>query len=312
VLSPNEKLSRHFSLNVLNKIGQYWTIPYNIGQILSNSDLKTEMIWNKMVHTCQFCNSDFTTKSYMTYHQKNTRYCLEKQGNTGGKNFTCKHCDKKLSSEKRLKTHYNICDEYNLVHLKNKYEEKLREKDSQLSKYEATIKHLQDKLENIAIKAVQRPTTTNNMNKTQINNIIQKMEPISQNYLVDQAPHLTIEHVQKGASGYAEYALEYPLKDRIACVDYSRRKIKFKDTEGNIVTDPEMVKLAPMFFDSIKNKSSQLVHGMNRPDMDSSMFEQVANLFNTNADVKNGSSGVKTDFYHDFVKHICSGSVVEV
>ena len=95
----------------------------------------------------------------MNYHQKNTKYCLEKQGKTDGKNFTCKHCDKKLSSEKRLKTHYNICDEYIIVHLKNKYEEKLREKDMLLSKYEVTIKQLQDKLENIAIKAVQRPTT---------------------------------------------------------------------------------------------------------------------------------------------------------
>lgn len=247
----------------------------------------------------------------MNYHQKNTKYCLEKQGITNGKNFTCKHCDKKLSSEKRLKTHYNICDEYIIVCLKHKYEEKLLEKDTLLSQKDKQIQQLQDKLENIAIKAVQRPTTTNNVNKTHINNIIQKMEPITQNHLFDHAPHLTLEHVQKGASGYAEYALEYPLKDRIACVDYSRRKIKFKDTEGNIVTDPEMVKLAPMFFDSIKNKSSELVHKLNTPDMDSAMFEQIAKLFNTNADVKNGSTGVKTDFYHDFVKHVCSGSVVE-
>jgi hypothetical protein len=247
----------------------------------------------------------------MNYHQKNTKYCLEKQGQNDGKNFKCKYCDKHLSSDKRLKTHYNVCDEYIISHIKEKYEEILHEKDTQLSKYETTIQELQDKLENIAIKAVLRPTTTNNMNKTQINNIIQGMEPISKNYLVDNAPNLTIEHVQKGASGYAEYALEYPLKDRVACVDYSRRKIKFKDNDGNIVTDPEMVKLAPMFFESIKDKSSQLVYGMNTSEMDSSMFEQVANLFNTNADVKNGSSGVKTDFYHDFVKYVCSGTVVE-
>jgi hypothetical protein len=181
-------------------------------------------------------------------------------------------------------------------------EELLRKKDMHIEK-------LEDKLENIAIKAVQRPTTVKN---TQINNYLQKMEPITHEYLVDHAPKLTIEHIKKGAYGYAEYALEGPLKDRVACVDYSRRKIKFKDNEGNVVTDPEMIKLAPMFFESIKEKSSELVHGMNMAEeMDSVMFEQVAKLFNTNADVKNGSSGVKTDFYHDFVKHVCSGSVVE-
>ena len=45
--------------------------------------------------------------------------------------------------------------------------------------------------------------------------------------------------------------------------------------------------------------------------MDSSMFEGVAKLFNTNADVKNGAIGIKTDFYHDFIKQVCSGSVIE-
>ena len=119
------------------------------------------------------------------------------------------------------------------------------------------------------------------------------------------------EIIKKGPEGYAEYALEYPLKDRVACIDYSRRKIKSKDKDGNIITDPEMTRLAPMFFDTIKDKSSQLVYSLNTTDMDSTMFEEVAKLFNTNADVKNGATGIKTDFYYDFIKHICSGSVIE-
>lgn len=41
--------------------------------------------------------------------------------------------------------------------------------------------------------------------------------------------------------------------------------------------------------------------------MDSVMFEAVANLFNMNADVKNGADGIKSEFYHDFIKHMCSG-----
>jgi hypothetical protein len=109
-----------------------------------------------------------------------------------------------------------------------------------------------------------------------------------------------LEHT-KGASDYAEYALEYPLKDRIVCVDYSRRKMKFKDKDGDLITDPEMVKLAPMFFNSIQDMSSQIVYDLNKKDTDSSMFEEVAKVFNTNCDVKNGSIGIKTNFYHDFV-----------
>ena len=137
------------------------------------------------------------------------------------------------------------------------------------------------------------------------------MMPVTSGHLLEQSSNLTLEHIKKGASGYAEYALGGPLKNRVACVDYSRRKIKFKDTEGNVITDPEMAKLAPMFFESIKDKSSQLVYSLNVPDMDSVMFEEVAKMFNTNADVKNCSSGIKSDFYHDFIRHVCSGSVVE-
>ena len=92
--------------------------------------------------------------------------------------------------------------------------ENIKQKE-QLEIYKLQVEKLQDKLENIALQAVKRPTTTN-MNKTQINNYIQKMEPISSEHMLEQSNKLTLEHIQKGASGYAEYALEYPLKERIA------------------------------------------------------------------------------------------------
>jgi hypothetical protein len=276
---------------------------------------------------CSFCNNKFSSKSALHHHQKTAKYCVKIQGKNT-KMFTCKGCKKILSTKQNLKVHMSNCIKQNeSLYMKkykdeknnivNQYKQKLKNStdkiiflQEELQKKDIKIQTLQDKLENIAIKAVQRPTTTN-MNKTQINNIIQKMEPVTTTHLIDNAPNLTLEHVQKGASGYAEYALEYPLKDRVACVDYSRRKIKFKDNDGNVITDPEMAKLAPMFFESIKNKSSELVYALNNTDMDSAMFEQIAKLFNTNADVKNGSSGVKSEFFHDFVKHVCSGSVVD-
>ena len=73
---------------------------------------------------------------------------------------------------------------------------------------------------------------------------------------------------------------------------------------------PEMAKLAPMFFNSIKDKSSELVFSLNNENLDSSMFEQVAKLFNNNCDIKNAADGIKSDFYIEFVKHVCSASVV--
>jgi hypothetical protein len=85
------------------------------------------------------------------------------------------------------------------------------------------------------------------------------MQPVTDECLIDNAKHLTIEHIKKGPEGYAEFALEYPLKDRMLCSDYSRRKVKFKDKDGNLITDPEMTTLAKKFFSSIKDKNKELI-----------------------------------------------------
>ena len=260
---------------------------------------------------CSYCKKEFSSKSILMNHQKTAKYCLKIQ-ELSGLNikflFKCEFCSKNLSQKIDLERHQIKCLEKKESDITNKYKDIINRQKQTIKDQKQTIKELQNKLENIAIKAVQKSTTT--IKNTHIN-YIQKMEPITLEHLVNHVPQLTIEHIKKGASGYAEYALEGPLKDRIACVDYSRRKIKFKDIEGNVITDPEMTKLAPMFFDSIKDKSSQLVYNLNNSDIDSSMFEGVAKLFNTNADVKNGAIGIKTDFYHDFIKQVCSGSVVD-
>lgn len=260
---------------------------------------------------CQYCKKKFKTKYVLKTHQNTAQYCLKIQKKPS--QFMCECCGKHLTTKRWLLNHHQICVDYRVWVETREYKERITVLEEQEERYEKKIRELQDKLENIAIKAVQRPTTTNNMNKTQVNNFIQNMQPVTNDHLLDNADNLTIEHVQKGAFGYAEYALEYPLKDRVICVDYSRRKIKFKDNQGNIITDHEMAKLAPMLFESIKDKSSKLVYEQNsetnNADMDSNVFERLALLFNTNADVKNGSEGIKSEFFHDFVKHVCSASV---
>jgi len=272
---------------------------------------------------CKFCKNKFSNKHTLQKHQSSAKYCLKIQNKEYISEHRCEGCQKTFTTIYDLNIHRKKCKAsdvlYQLQNQISDLQKTLSERDIQIknyqiqiekqqNKYEEQIKSLQDKLENIALQAVKRPTTTN---KTQINNFIQNMEPITRENLVEYTPQLTLAHIQKGASGYAEYALEYPLKDRLVCVDYSRRKIKFKNKDGDLIADPEMAKLAPMFFESIKDKSSEIVYSQNDPNMDSVMFEQVAKLFNMNADVKNASDGIKSDFYYDFVKHVCSGSVVE-
>ena len=90
---------------------------------------------------------------------------------------------------------------------------------------------------------------------TQINNML----PITDDYLKEQAKYLTLDHVKNGADGYAKYALEYPLKDRIICTDLSTKKGKYKDSDGNIVSDTEMSKITKRIFSSIKERNNELI-----------------------------------------------------
>ena len=178
------------------------------------------------------------------------------------------------------------------------------------------IEKLQDKLENIAIKAVSRPTTTNNNNNTtNINTYIQQMDIISDQVFQDNLENFTIEYIKKGAEGFANYALEYPLHNRIACVDYSRKKIKYKDENGNIISDPEMIKLSTKLFSSILNKNKELItqyideitySSLNPDEKMQIMVDMTNNMFL----VKRGADGEKHELYNDFLKSICSKSIV--
>ena len=181
-----------------------------------------------------------------------------------------------------------------------------------MQKKDKLIQQLQDKLENIAIKAVSRPTTSN---KTQINNYIQNMKLVTEEHFIDNVQHLTIDHIKKGPEGYAEFALEYPLKDRLLCSDYSRRKLKFKDKDGNLITDPEMTTLAKKFFNSIKEKNKELIcrcaNELKERLGDDNVMDTVVKLFDYKAAIEQGSDGEKSEFHHDFVRQVCNMTVKE-
>jgi hypothetical protein len=137
------------------------------------------------------------------------------------------------------------------------------------------------------------------------------MKYVTDEHLIDSVPNLTIDHIIKGPEGYAEYALEYPLKDRMVCSDYSRRKVKFKDNNGVVITDPEMTVLAVKFFESIKEKNKELIckYANELKDKlgDDNVMDTVVKLFDYKSAVENGSDGVdKSDFHYDFIRKMCS------
>jgi hypothetical protein len=271
---------------------------------------------------CQYCKNVFSSKTNLNNHQKTAKYCLKLQGNDDFL-YNCNVCNKSFNRKFNLTRHEEKCVsvesfqelQTNMAVIKNDkdiYRNQIVDKDNQIQELKNQIKDLQKQMENIALRAVSRPTTSN---KTQINNYIQNMRPVTDELLMDNVQHLTIDHIKKGAEGYAEYALEYPLKDSMLCSDYARRKVKFKDKDGNLITDPEMSVLARKFFSSIKEKNKELIcksaNELKEKLGDDNVMDTVVKMFDYKSDIEKGSDGEKTDFHHDFVRQVCSQSIKE-
>ena len=84
------------------------------------------------------------------------------------------------------------------------------------------------------------------------------MEPLRLDDITNNVQNLTLEHHVKGAEGYAEYALEFPFKNKIVCVDVARNKIKYKNEEGDIIEDVGFKKMMTKLCDALKTRSFDL------------------------------------------------------
>jgi hypothetical protein len=283
-----------------------------------------------MKFQCQYCLKELSNKSSLNNHLSNAKYCILKRNvdnDTNVKVFKCFDCNKSFTSKQTLNLHQLKCIEklkqqhlQEILEIKNKHNEEIIQKDLH-------IKDLEAKLENIALKAVSKPTTINNNNSriNQINNL----SPITTEQIKENIQYLTLDHIKEGAVGYAKYALDYPFKDKIICVDYARRKVKYKDEEGNLVDDPEMSKLCVKFFSAIEDHNNKLIRNhsdviidkitnINNEDviledeeehynnMNDIYHNELMQLFNTGANVRAIKTGKKPEMLNDFVKDICS------
>ena len=83
---------------------------------------------------------------------------------------------------------------------------------------------------------------------------------ITEEWLIENAKFLTIDHILRGPEGYADYALSYPLNDRLIEEDYSNSTfIRYKDRTGDIITDYGGKMLSKMIFDSVKDRTCELI-----------------------------------------------------
>jgi hypothetical protein len=217
---------------------------------------------------CEYCDKILSTKRNLEIHTKKCEMIEEEEI------YKCEYCEKILSTKQILENHKNICiikKDIEIKILKEKLENKdkeIKEKDNTVIKlktqnenfekqiqkqeenYKKQIKDLQDKLENLASKAIERPTsvisntTTNNSLNIATSMDFDNIEHIKN--LIDN--YLTINHVVDGQKGIANFVKETMLLDdngipKYICTDPSRNIFKYKDTNGEIKKDVEAKKL---------------------------------------------------------------------
>ena len=182
----------------------------------------------------------------------------------------------------------------------------------------------------MAEKAIAKPSTVNQTNS--INQIINNMMPITDAHLQEHVQNLNPLHVQNGASGYAKYALEYPLKDMIVCTDFQRRNCKYKDENGNVISDPEMTKITKRLFSAIKERNEELINEYSaelqakwraiNESGNSDMNEEESAIFSSQANealefalnvisqkrqVSEMADGMRPDLFYAFVRELAAG-----
>jgi hypothetical protein len=247
---------------------------------------------------CNFCNKIFSTKSSLNNHQKTAKYCLTLRNNNILEitNFYCEYCNKNFTSKQNLNLHLNNCKEKNFQQkekeedfqdkLKQKekdfqdklnekekdFQDKLNEKEKLIIKistknenYKEQIKDLQNKLERVLNKAIDRPTTTNNTinNKFELNTFPSQKE-------IDRKieSQFNDKYILDGMKGIAQFVFDHIVKLEdgsmaYACYDTSRQIFKYKDEKGNEIKDPKAVKLRKMIKPGLLKQSQTLLDYFN-------------------------------------------------
>ena len=311
---------------------------------------------------CEFCNASLKTISSLKLHQKTAKYCLSQQNNINTQEHFCTACDKKFNRKSSLDNHLKICKE-NIFkqELRCEYENRekelvalyekdriIQEKDRIIQEQKLIIeeqkitikefqddqrkqnKDLTDRIQSIAEKAIAKPSTVNKTNTT--NQIINNMMPITDAHLQEHVHNLNPAHVQNGASGYAKYALDFPLKDMIVCTDFQRRTCKYKDENGNVVSDPEMTKITKRLFSAIKERNEALINeysaelqakwksmnvsgNTNMNDQETEIFSSQTNkalefaleVLSQKRQANEMADGMRPDLFYGFVRELAAG-----
>ncbi len=272
---------------------------------------------------CQFCNNEFSNKQNLNAHQKKAKYCLKIQGIPIPNKYQCKGCNKTFEVLSNFERHKKSCKHPNMLKYYkeelSKYEKEIHQLKEQNLLLKNTIKelredkrHLQQDYKELSLTAVKRPTISNKtMN---VNNFIKNMQPLTVQDIENSVPMLTLEQHAKGAEGYAEFALEFPFKEKIVCVDVSRNKIKYKNDEGDIIEDVGFRKMMVKLCKSLKDRSFNLSleHEDKLSDAWTEQERETYDFMEAAVAIAKYAQGRENEFCNKIIKLISKGSITAI
>jgi len=192
-------------------------------------------------YNCEYCNNEFSAKSNLNRHQKQAKYCLELQGvEPAIKDKILCDCGKAFTRKDNLRRHQQKCE----------YIEPTESK---------TMMKVMDKVLDTLKEVVKTPTQTTVNNNTQ-NKHVYNIIPITNEDLQKVLDYLDIETILRGGKGYANLATEKIFNSsNLLCTDQSRKKLRYKEENGEMVEDLGGKKITKKFFTAIGPKNKEVI-----------------------------------------------------
>ena len=188
------------------------------------------------MNTCKYCDKSFIKRGNLYKHQRTAKYCLEQQGkDLSAVVKQCSYCSKKFTRDDAMIRHQNTCSE------------RIPKENDQNVQLFNMISQLQQTIQNMSNQGT-RPVVLNNL------------QPLTDEDIQEHLENLTIDFIQEGGKGYADFAGGYPFKDRLVCTDKSRKKIKYRDEHGEIVDDGGGIKITQRFFQAIGPRNEEIIN----------------------------------------------------
>jgi hypothetical protein len=267
-----------------------------------------------MSFQCDYCKNTFTSRGNLDTHQKKALYCIEKRGGSViSEKFSCDECKKEFTEKRYLQKHQekcNISKKYqDSIELITKQADEIVDLKKQSKYYLELIKELKlqnsvliANLKDVAVQGVKKSTTTTN-------NIV-NIENLTDEWLKTSSKNLTLDHIQRGPPGYAEFASQHSLKDRVKCVDFARKILQYKEDDG-LVRDKKGKKLSKKFFESIETQNNELIRDAMsniREEMDDKTPEEMDSLMekmNVFLEMNLIELSKNDELKESFVKELC-------